>query len=151
MDVVVTGHRPQNLPGGFKNKKLHREIQDVTRTRLVAWKPNIVYTGMALGFDQWVADICIDEKIPFIAALPCQGQDRHWPTKSQQHYKWLLSHAANVVQVDRIPGYISNRTPPDVYHSFKMITRNMWMVDQLTDKADRLLCLWNKEPKSGYW
>jgi len=152
MLVAVTGHRPQNLPGGFKNKALHQIIRGRFKVFLEQRQSRveIVYTGMALGFDQWAAEICIDLNIPFVAALPCKGQDRYWPTKSQERYKWLLSKAMEIVQVDRQDGYISTEVPPDVYHPNKMIVRNKWMIDQLNPaNGDKLFALWNGSAKSG--
>ena len=146
--LICTGHRPQSLPGGFKNKALHRRIKNKIKQVLAVKKPELVISGMALGFDQWLAEVAVELNIPFIAALPCKGQERKWPSKSQEHYKWLLSKAHKIVYVDREIGYISRTVPPDVYHPEKMIRRNEWMVDQLISQ-DFVLSLYIPMKKSG--
>ena len=113
------------------------------------YKPDIVYTGMALGFDQWVAEICIEENIDFIAALPFQLQESKWPPKAQQHYHWLLSKAAECRYVDREMGYILEHIAPDIYHPKKMLMRNQWLVDQLIRSYDTLLALYDKSNRQS--
>jgi len=134
--------------GGFSQKKKFRAIKEAARAHLTSHRPDLVITGMAVGWDQWIANICIEENIPFVAALPCEGQENKWPPKAQQHYAWLLSRAAKIVQVDREPGYISNIVRPGVYHPTKMITRNHWMIDQIQN-GDILFSLWDGRTKGG--
>lgn len=133
MKVIVIGHPPKKLPGGFSNTQLHQKIKEKAAYTLVKeLKPELVVTGMAVGWDQWIAEICIENKIPFLAALPFVGQELRWPIKTQQHYKWLISKALKVVQVDRELGYVSSIVPPGIYHPSKFIRRDEWMVDFAT-------------------
>lgn len=140
MQIVVTGHRPQKL-GGFNNHKVHRKIHSAIWQKLGELKPDILYTGMALGVDQWAAASCIKLGIPYIACLPFQGQELKWSQPFQQYYNMLLKKAAKIVYVDRQPGYISTRVPPGVYHRQKMMVRNNWMVDQL-EHGDKVLAVY---------
>lgn len=130
MKMMITGHRPQKL-GGFRNFKLFVKIKEEIRKVMSEQNPDIFISGMALLSDQLGAEVAIDLHIPFIAAIPCEGQELRWPSQAIQHYQWLLSKADSVVYVDRELGYISNKVPPGVYHRSKMMTRNQWMVDQL--------------------
>lgn len=139
MQMVVSGHRPQKL-GGFGAHKLHKLIKTEIRREIKDLRPDIIIIGMALGTDQWVAEVAIDEDIPFIATLPFAGQDRKWIPRAREHYHWLLSKAARTIEVDREAGYISAETAPGVYHPSKMTTRNRWMVDRLKD-GDVFLCV----------
>ena len=80
---------------------------------------------MALGTDQWAAQWCIKLEIPFIAAVPTEGQENIWPEESQKKYQWLLERAAEIVIVT--PKDSSNQLAPSL--SLIMQKRNEWMVD----------------------
>src|SRR4051812_18107278 len=97
--VAFTGHRPDKL-GGFSlpnptYKHVCKEIEKV----LKECKPDKIISGMALGVDQWAANVAIKLGIPFIAAVPFLGQEGKWPNSSQQVYKKLMDLAAEVVVV----------------------------------------------------
>lgn len=84
---------------------------------------------MAVGWDQAVADACVDLGIPFHAYVPFrEGQDRFWPYDTKAHYAELLSLAAEVV-------YCCDGG----YEPWKMQERN----EQMVDACDHLLALWN--------
>lgn len=137
--LVITGHRPQKL-GGFGNLVAHRRIQNRIHDYLVDIQPELVYSGMALGVDQWCAASCIKLKIPYIACVPFKNQDLKWSGSYRAEYRRLIKAAAKVVYVDRQPGYISKRVPPDVYESQKMMKRNAYMVAQM-EENDVLLAV----------
>lgn len=128
MSVVAgTGHRPHKLwigdySGHHRLNPLRAWVKAQTRTKLVALKPIHVITGLALGFDQDLADVCVDMGIPFIAAIPCEGQDSQWPPEARVHYRKLLKLAYEVVVVTEGP-----------YERWKMQARNEWMVDRCSD------------------
>jgi uncharacterized phage-like protein YoqJ len=117
MIVAITGHRPDKLGGygpsamqEWVRKKLRENLRELGTTRL--------YTGMALGVDTWAAQIAIEEKIPFVAALPFPNQGQHWPFESHMRHRELLLRAAEVVCVSSGP-----------YSPKKMQLRNEYMVD----------------------
>lgn len=89
-----------------------------TKEFLLQEKPDTVITGMALGYDQLVAKICIELAIPFVAAVPFIGQELLWSKDFQQDYQQMLSHAAKVEIVS-----------PGTYASWKMQVRNQWICD----------------------
>lgn len=116
--LSCTGHRPQDL-GGFKIpnpiyekscEAIKESIKEVGATKAIS--------GMATGVDQWFAAACIELGIPFVAAIPCEGQERVWPEHAQLLYRQLLQQACEVIQVSE-GGYAPE----------KMHIRNHWMVD----------------------
>lgn len=128
MILGITGHRPDKL-GGYHipnptYTRVCREIEKVFQDL----KPEKVITGMALGVDQWAAFIAYKLNIPFLAAVPFEGQEKKWPSKSQDLYNKLLKKATEIVIVS-----------PGGYESSKMKTRNRWMVDY----SDKMLAVWD--------
>lgn len=104
------------------------------RAKLRELKPFMVLTGMALGFDQWVAEICIEEEIPFCACIPFEGQEKKWPKRSQERYHELLAKARVQVVVSE-----------GGYHPGKLHARNHFMVDN----SDVLIAAWNGDTEGG--
>jgi len=132
MIVAGTGHRPEKL-GGYGPKATARTYTAALRS-LEHLKPERVISGMALGWDQALAQAAIDTGIPFIAAVPFIGQERMWPTASRDRYRTLLDKAAEIVVVSE-----------GGYSSTAMQARNIWMVDH----CDRVLALWNGDTVGG--
>lgn len=128
MIVAFTGHRPDKL-GGYKlpNDTYIRVCQKIDAA-LKELKPEKVITGMALGVDQWAASIAHKLKIPFLAAIPFEGQEKAWPEASQKTYRLLRKLAAEEVIVSQ-GGYSAD----------KMQVRNIWMVDNCT----KLIAVWD--------
>lgn len=118
MKVMVTGHRPNKLGGYDENNPIRVALKDVMRERLAALSPEEAMCGMALGIDQDFGWLCVELGVPFIAAVPFEGQETTWPAASQKRYHELLAHAKEVVYVSD-PGY-SNE---------KMHDRNHYMVN----------------------
>jgi uncharacterized phage-like protein YoqJ len=131
MIVAFTGHRPDKL-GGYKlpNPTYLHVCQQIDKT-LREIKPEKVISGMALGVDQWAANIAIKLGIPFIAAVPFVGQEKAWPLPSQKIFNKLLEKAAEVVIVSE-----------GGYNAAKMQVRNEWMVD----RADKVIAIWDGTP-----
>ena len=119
MIIAGTGHRPPKIGGYNLPNPTYNYICQETEKILLELKPEKVISGMALGYDQYLANIAIKLNIPFIAAIPFQGQEKKWPPSSQNIYKKLISKAYDIVYVSS-PGYTME----------KMQIRNMWMVDQ---------------------
>jgi uncharacterized phage-like protein YoqJ len=91
-------------------------------------KPTKAISGMALGVDQWAANICNKLKIPLIAAIPFEGQEKMWPEKSKKVYQSLLQKASEKIVVCE-----------GGYSAYKMQLRNEWMVNH----CDILLAVWD--------
>lgn len=133
--IAVTGHRPDKLFGGYDypNKK-YDKILTKTRLALFTLLPDVVYTGMALGFDQLVAQVCIDLKIPYVACIPFLGQESRWPRKSQEKWQYYVDNACEKVIVS-----------DGAYTVEKMQIRNEYMVDH----CDLLLACYNGDKTGG--
>lgn len=125
--VAGTGHRPHKLwiddySGHHPMNPLRAWVKAQTRAKLTTLRPIHVISGLALGFDQDLADVCVDMGIPFIAAIPCDDHDSQWLPEARQHYQKLLKLAYEVVLVT-----------PGPYERWKMQARNEWMVDHCSD------------------
>jgi uncharacterized phage-like protein YoqJ len=129
MIIAVTGHRPEKL-GGHGTVVLCNLAKLATKY-LLELQPKEVITGMALGWDQACALAAIKLQIPFIAALPFEGQDSLWSREQRRLYHDILVHAAEVVKVAR-----------GGYSAFKFQARNEWMVD----RCETVLALWDGSP-----
>lgn len=126
MILAVTGHRPTKL-GGY-SEKAFTQLVILAEYCLLTLKPEKVITGMALGWDQAVAQACINQLVPFVAAIPCIGQETKWPKTSQKYYHQLLEQAAEKHLVFNRP------------YDFKVMHgRNKWMVRN----ADTLLAMYD--------
>jgi uncharacterized phage-like protein YoqJ len=128
MILGITGHRPDKL-GGYKlpnpvYNKVCQKIEQVFKEL----QPEKIISGMALGVDQWAAFIACKLGIPFLAAVPFEGQEIKWPKSSQEIYHKLLKKASEVVVVS-----------PHGYSARKLQIRNEWMVDY----SDKMLAIWN--------
>jgi len=128
--VGVTGHRTLEHPA--------KTVYGSLKATLLSMKQGnpelVVITGMALGFDMLVADVCVETGIPFIAAIPCEGQEKFWGFDQKTRYKALIEKAQEAVVVS-----------PGTYEAWKMAKRNQWIVD----KSSVILTYWNGEEKSG--
>lgn len=127
--VAGTGHRPNKL-GGYGENVLYKLIQ-VAMVHLEQLKPDLVLSGMALGWDQALAIAAHQLKIPFVAVVPFAGQESQWPQGSQELYQNLLQLAEQTVVV--CDGH---------YAAWKMMKRNEWLVDN----CDVVLALWDGSP-----
>ena len=128
MIVCFTGHRPNKLGGYEVPNPIYNSCYEALTKALREIKPKKAITGMALGVDTWAALVCLDLEIPYIAAVPFEGQEGVWPQKSKWQYQSLLSTAEKVHYVCD-PGYSPK----------KMQIRNEWMVDN----ADVVIAVWN--------
>lgn len=129
--LMVTGHRPTKL-GGYGDEAFNRLVR-VAGAQLRALKPDVVLTGMALGWDQAVATACAMLGIPYHAYVPFTGQERLWPLSSRQRYHRLLQGASKVIPV-------SQEVPTTKGHAAGLLLdRNVAMVED----ASECLALWD--------
>lgn len=137
-NIMVTGHRklgtenpydPDNPVALQVKEALKDELVRITRFTPLDGKRPIGITGMALGVDQLFAEACNDLYLPWVAFIPCLGQDLKWKAPSQKRYADLLHTAAGEV-------WPSGEVPftPAVMHD-----RNTAMVDN----ADLVLAVWH--------
>lgn len=127
MIICGTGHRPDKL-GGYKQEVFDRLVT-------LAWdalddiRPTEVIVGMALGWDQALAQAAINAGVPFHAYCPCWNQDNRWPPPSRKKYSELLDQAESIRYTHK-GGYPG---------PWCMQQRNVDMVDA----AECVLTLWD--------
>lgn len=134
--LMVTGHRPNKLPGGYNlssplNLELYSHIEGIVLETLAKYPDLILITGMALGVDTMFAMIGIRNKIPVHAYIPCANQSCKWTVESQNTYAELMTKVTKIVNVSDAP-----------YTSGCMNKRNAAMVEN----ADGVLAIWNGSP-----
>jgi uncharacterized phage-like protein YoqJ len=129
MVIAGTGHRPPKLGGYGRDVQLR--LRQLAVDALHRLQPETVISGMALGWDQALANAALDLGIPLVAYIPFEGQELAWPNQSQKVYRALLDEAYHV-EVVSSGGYSAR----------KMQQRNIAMVNT----CDLLLALWNGSP-----
>lgn len=134
MILAITGHRPNKLGGYILPNPVSNEVMLRLADSLKAIKPTLVLTGMALGVDQWAAQICSEMGIPFDAVIAFEGYENKWPPTAQRQYHHLLSKANKKWMLS-----------PGPYRPSLLHYRNHWLVD----KSEGLLAVWDGLPGSG--
>jgi len=128
--IAFTGHRPQKL-GGFKPNPIQdwvkQELRFVIENAVKSGRLDFM-SGMALGVDQWAAELILELGGNLHCAIPFPSQHLAWPFPSQQHYYAILEKASSIFEVN-----------PDPYTPEKMNIRNRYMVDH----ADALVAVWD--------
>jgi hypothetical protein len=156
MKITVTGHRPPKggLTYDYKGPGVQHprnELEGVLNLN----KPELVYIGMAIGFDIIVAITCYKRGIPYVAVIPFVGQERKWPAESAKLYFFLLKNAKYIHITD-----LNKDCSYDEYKKLKvtmdttsifgvallMDKRNQWQTDQLTGDEDFLLSFHDGSP-----
>lgn len=138
--IAVTGHRPNKLGNEYQGRGIYSDsIRKFMRDIVVAEKPDEMISGMALGVDMIFAEIAIELGIKLTASIPCRNQERIWPAASQLKYNKILSYElctkVMVNDKDYDPKY--------------MLSRNVWMVDQISGPDDKLIAIWNGDTKNS--
>jgi uncharacterized phage-like protein YoqJ len=133
MILAGTGHRPDKL-GGY-GALVQRRLIEIARIALMEYKPAVVISGMALGWDQALARAAVDVGIEWWAYVPCTGQEKRWPPTSQVLYRELLHSAKMVKYVTMGP-----------FTETCLQKRNEAMVND----CHRLMALWNGT-RGGTW
>lgn len=124
MIIAFTGHRPDALGGYSADNPVKVRVKAAIRTALTQLRSAHGddlrgISGMALGVDQWAAEVCIELKVPFTAAIPHDNQDERWLWGARAAYRELLTRAMAAIVVS-----------PGPYAGYKLLKRNVWMVDQ---------------------
>jgi len=134
MKIAGTGHRPKWMPCKYNEQHPWAiKIKKNLREELEKVQPEIVITGMAIGWDTWLAEIAINLHIPIHCYIPFQGQGDNWPNKARQRYGRILNRAEKIV-------YTQNEYTKDCF--FK---RDKTMIDD----CDMVFALLNPDTNSG--
>ncbi len=126
MIIAGSGHRPDKL-GGY-DPLTTRRVLALATSALKHWKPTLVISGMAQGWDMALAQAAINLGIPFDAYVPFKGQENVWPSATRLYYRELLKRARKVHVITE-----------GGYTKVAMQIRNQCMVDD----CELLLTLWN--------
>jgi uncharacterized phage-like protein YoqJ len=118
--VGFTGHRVLR----HKPRYIAVELQKA----LAKLNPDGAISGMALGFDQLAARVCLRMKIKLIAAVPAKDQPKVWTPQQRTAYYQILDKAHKVVYVDTVKKY----TYDNINFITKLHKRNEWIVDHAT-------------------
>ena len=134
MKVAATGHRPQSLPCRFDEEhpwltKLKSDLNDW----LIEHKPELVITGMALGWDTWVAEECIKLEIPIHCYIPFKDQGSKWSFTDMCRYENIIKKSDKVFTLSQ------------EYYPECFLKRDRAMVDS----ADFIIALLDPEIKHG--
>src|ERR1700678_621492 len=97
--IAFTGHRPDKI-GGYKlpNPTYIHICQQIDKA-LREFKSEKVIVGGSLGVDSWATMIAYKLKIPYLLAIPFEGQEKMWPEESQKTYRLLRKLASEEVIV----------------------------------------------------
>ncbi len=119
MIICGTGHRPKSLPCGYDES--HRWALSI-KSDIDKFLSNndikCIISGMALGFDTWLAEAAMKFRIPLHCYLPFEGQESKWPYQAKNRYNYIVKSANHV-----------NITSNGGYSSKAMLDRNIEMVD----------------------
>jgi len=150
VDLILagTGHRPSRLAKGYSSDGFQLLV-DLASECLAYYLTKVdtllVVSGMAQGWDQALASAAVSAGIPWIAAVPFEGQEAKWPKAAQKEYHALLKMASQTTVVS-----------PGGYAAWKLHRRNEWMVDRVSDavlskeaQRGRLLALWDGSTSGG--
>ena len=126
-----TGHRIQDLP---KSKDFSKGKIQMLKDWFKVGRPKAIITGMAVGWDMYLAEAALEENLPYFAYVPFLGQERIWPKNEQEKYHHLLKNA-----------YSTKIISPGEYTVSKMHIRNKAMLDD----SSGVLTLWNPNKRFG--
>lgn len=136
MIVAGTGHRPNDLPCKYSDQHPWKKaVTNNLYAYLLDLFPNFIISGMALGWDMWLAEAAYDMKIPLLAYIPFRGQELRWSRGSQLLYQKLLRYS------DKIK-FAANHFSIKAYQE-----RNELMVND----CDTLLALHSGKEHGGTW
>ena len=142
MACAFTGHRPVRFSFGYDEedeKCIRLKLTLAAQiSRLIEIGVSTFYTGMALGTDQWCAEIVLDMKrqypnVRLNAVLPCETQASKWSPEQRERHFNTLADCDDVIT-------LNTRYTPDC-----MLERNRYMVDH----AAYLLAVYDGGNKGG--
>lgn len=132
--ICFTGHRPNKL-GGYQPNSLQdwirKELKIIIQRAIDKGERDFM-SGMALGVDQWAAEIVLYLGGVLHCALPFPSQSSVWPTESKKHYYELLDYAVQ-------SGGLIYKVSSDPYSAEKMQARNEFMVD----RSSHVIAVWD--------
>ena len=132
--IAGTGHRPKWMPCKYdESHEWAHTIKTELREGLKDLKPKAVISGMAIGWDMWLAEAAISVGVPLWAYIPFRGQGKNWPTVSQNRYNRILKNAEKVI------------------HTSEEYSKNCFFIrdEKMIDDCTLVFALHNEEIKRG--
>lgn len=133
MKIAVTGSRPFNIGSkaeqDLARKALFKRLDDL--------KPEQVFSGMALGPDEWALHWCIENRVKFHACIPYPQWQEKWNYLSQ-----ALPMNGSIKEAEFM-GIYTETVVSDYYYTDVYMVRNRYMVNKLDINTDRVLGVWN--------
>ena len=139
-----TGHRPQNLPFWYSENsitclKLKNAIKKSIAQMIDKYEVNHFISGMALGVDQYAAEIVLELKkqypqIILECAIPCENQAMKWTEKQRDRYFSIIKQCDKETLLQK------------QYTSDCMYKRNEYMVKN----SDYIIAVYNRKQSGTY-
>ncbi|NOR85386.1 DUF1273 family protein [archaeon] len=99
---MITGHRIHHVYEKHKDDII-AQIDCELHELMDAYGDNIkIITGMALGPDQWFAELGLKYGLPVYAYIPFVGQEKFWTRMEQARYRSTLSDMKKVIVVSNV-------------------------------------------------
>ncbi|MBF9135192.1 hypothetical protein I0C86_40655 [Plantactinospora sp. S1510] len=114
--VGGTGHRPERKPDAVE-AWVRRQLPDVLRRLRDEHGTTTVISGLALGFDTWLADAALDLGLELWGYSPGRWQPKKWSGEQQAHWHELRRRATREEFADLGDAY-----NPKYFH-----VRNDWI------------------------
>lgn len=134
MIVAGTGHRPKFCPCKYKfNHPWLIELKKTLRQKLLEFNVRTVISGVAIGWDTWIAEEALSLEIPVHAYVPFKGQHLKWTSDSREKYESILEASEKII-------YVNEEYRPDAFFQ-----RDREMVDN----CEHVFALLNPEFNSG--
>jgi hypothetical protein len=140
---MVTGHRDIRGESALLVRKALINVLASLRDRHPEGIVGV--SGMAVGADAEFTHACIHLGIPFVAAIPVEGQDSVWPWHARERYADQIGRAALVVNVWEDVAYLASS------YGAKMHARNRWMLDHVATGDGVVLAVWDGRRTGGTW
>lgn len=137
MILGTTGHRNGKIViDRFDGKNVYVKfrVRQLAIKYLKNYNPEVVFLGMAQGWDMIVAEACLHLGIPFVACIPFEGQEAKWAQADQERYHELLALASDI-----------HITESDAPKKKRYLERNEFIVNN----SDMMLAFWNGESDGG--
>jgi len=139
MKIAISGHRPDSfLVSHYSPESVVRIANDIVCVFRRKFGDELLFNlGGAIGVDQWVGRICMEQNIRYHMFLPFRPeiQARYWSKEQRKELDEQLKHASGI--------HISNLSGQ--YSPYIFQERNKKMIDG----ADFLVAFWVGKRKGG--
>lgn len=123
--LAGSGHRPEHIATGRHTlEEVRGKIFDFYVDLLKWLRCREVISGLARGFDLWLAWAALETDTRLVGAIPHPEQTRGWPIESQDEWISVVESCAEVHTIS--PTYWAKEGDNALY------ARNRWMVDRCT-------------------